>query len=351
MIANQSFIPASFVRPRKDPEFRRSFLVTFTSVVKVDVDHDIVMDHDSESITRSEDECSPLVVVAAATRTRAWTQQVPIGLGLCPWAVRSQATGRLHYVVCQATQPEHVVQTLQEEALKLVVMEEGNASGGGNTNKEETSYWWKTTLLICPHVSSWQNNFELFDEFIKTQQQLWKEREEAYDDSNTSSAAAATTFLSSNITMVAFHPLFLRWRGLPAGTTEGDTLLCRRPKEWNPCPATLMEECTTPFGRRKVKVHFHGDDATRECYVDPKDCQVLVSDDATQERPVLPDNAMHRSPYPTIHLIRNQDLSRLSLPDISRVKRKNMQLMARLGWVGGGGAEQLDDVLFREQVH
>ena len=57
-------------------------------------------------------------------RTRTWTQQVPIGLGLCPWAVRSQAKGRLHYAVCHATQSEHVAQLLEEEALKLVELED-----------------------------------------------------------------------------------------------------------------------------------------------------------------------------------------------------------------------------------
>ena len=283
-------------------------------------------------------------------RTRTWTQQVPIGLGLCPWAVRSQAKGRLHYAVCHATQSEHVAQMLEEEALKLVEELEDedtsrrpgtttktsvarNSVGGNNNKEEETAYWWKTTLLICPHMSSWNESFELFDEFIKTQQKLWKDREEAYDW-NASSSAGATTLLSSYITLVAFHPDFIRWRGLPVGTKEGDVLFCRRPKESNSSLATLKEECTKPFGRRKVKVHFHKDDATRECYVDPKDCELLVLEDTTQERPVLPDNAMHRSPYPTIHLIRNHDLARLSLPDISRVKRKNMQQMARIGWVG-----------------
>jgi Protein of unknown function (DUF1415) len=273
-------------------------------------------------------------------RTRTWTQQVPIGRGLCPWAARSQAQGRLHSVVCHATQSKHVAQMLEEEALKLLVAceEETRRSSPGTTThhniEEETSDWWKTTLLICPHMSSWNESFELFDEFIKTQQQLWKEREEAYDW-NTSSSAGATALLSSHITLVAFHPHFVRWRGLPVGTKEGDVLLCRRPSVLNPSPATLKEACTKPFGRRKVKVHFHDHDATRECYVDPKDCEFLGPDDTAQERPVLADNAMHRSPYPTIHLIRNQDLARLSLPDISRVKRKNMQRMARIGeWVG-----------------
>jgi hypothetical protein len=48
----------------------------------------------------------------------------------------------------------------------------------------------------------------------------------------------------------------------------------------------------------------------------------------------LPDNVMHRSPYPTIHIIVNRDLASLCIRDISRVKRMNAQRMAKLGWDG-----------------
>jgi hypothetical protein len=248
--------------------------------------------------------------------TQAWTRKVPIGLGLCPWAARSDAKGLLQYVICEETNPSDVALKLVDEARKLI-------GESDNSNKEETAFWWRTTLLVCPHTSTWQDDFGLFDEFVKTQQQLWKEMEESGNDDIPS--------LSSNITLVAFHPLFIRWRGLPNGTKEGDILLCRKPKKSYPSLATLLEESTRPFGRRKVKVQFHDDG--RKCFVDTKDCSLLpeqATDD--NERPILPDNAMHRSPYPTIHLIRNQDLARLSLPDISRVKRKNMQQMTRLAF-------------------
>lgn len=41
---------------------------------------------------------------------------------------------------------------------------------------------------------------------------------------------------------------------------------------------------------------------------------------------------MHRSPYPLIHIIVNQDLASLCMRDVSRVKRLNAQRMAKLGW-------------------
>lgn len=43
---------------------------------------------------------------------------------------------------------------------------------------------------------------------------------------------------------------------------------------------------------------------------------------------------MHRSPYPTIHMIVNQDLASLCIRDVSRVKRLNAQRMAKIGWEG-----------------
>ena len=45
---------------------------------------------------------------------------------------------------------------------------------------------------------------------------------------------------------------------------------------------------------------------------------------------ILIDNLMHQTPYPTIHLIRNDDLVQLSLKDVSRVKRYNIQRMKKL---------------------
>ena len=57
----------------------------------------------------------------------------------------------------------------------------------------------------------------------------------------------------------------------------------------------------------------------------------LVLNGDVDEGPPLPDNIMHRSPQPTIHLIRNTDLATLKARDVSRVKRMNAQRMMQLG--------------------
>jgi hypothetical protein len=42
-------------------------------------------------------------------------------------------------------------------------------------------------------------------------------------------------------------------------------------------------------------------------------------DDDVRLGPPLPDNAMHRAPYPTVHLIRNEDLGKMCIRDVSCV--------------------------------
>lgn len=39
---------------------------------------------------------------------RSWVNHVPIGLGLCPWAMKSRRLGRLYYKTCQGTTPSDV---------------------------------------------------------------------------------------------------------------------------------------------------------------------------------------------------------------------------------------------------
>ena len=81
----------------------------------------------------------------------------------------------------------------------------------------------------------------------------------------------------------------------------------------------------------------------------------VVDDGAPRGRP-LPDNAMHRAPFPTIHLIRNRDLATLRMCDVSRVKRKNAVRLMKLGWEGvekrlaAGGAGGGDSSSSDEEV-
>jgi hypothetical protein len=149
-----------------------------------------------------------------------------------------------------------------------------------------------------------------------------------------------------NVTLVAFHPKFQRWHALPREVRVGSMIHSHwdnmGQKSVKTAEATIVEMETRAFGMRKVKVRFQGvedgfDRRRREQYV-PTDWIVvprLQTQDAEHcVRYPLPDNAMYRSPYPTIHIIDNRDLASLCVADVSRVKRLNARRMMRLGWEG-----------------
>ena len=124
---------------------------------------------------------------------------------------------------------------------------------------------------------------------------------------------------------------------LPNGVVVGSRVHCHRgmcgfEKSRGSHLAQIVEIDGSNFGKRKVKVRFEYDD--KDQYV-PIDWLVSDADgNALARGEPLPDNGMHRAPHPTIHLIRNADLASLSARDVSRVKRKNAQLLARIGWDG-----------------
>ncbi|KAL7478380.1 hypothetical protein ACHAW6_007797 [Cyclotella cf. meneghiniana] len=152
--------------------------------------------------------------------------------------------------------------------------------------------------------------------------------------------------MGEEVTLVAFHPKFDKWRALPQEVGAGSTIrshysddLGRKSAET--AEATIVEMGNRAFGMRKVKVRFQGVDdgfdRRREQYV-PLDWIVVprpqMRDAQHCVRLPLPDNAMYRSPYPTIHIIDNRDLASLCVADVSRVKRLNAHKMMRLGWEG-----------------
>ncbi|KAL7528680.1 hypothetical protein ACHAWF_002664 [Thalassiosira exigua] len=237
----------------------------------------------------------------AARAVRKWAADVPVGMGLCPWAVRSLSRGILRVVACRSDEPGGAAKRLEDEVASLL--------------REEAPPW-STALVVCPRVKAWED-FDAFDEFVRDQN-----RRHADD-----------------VTLVAFHPRFLRWRGLPSGVGVG----CPVRSHWGTvgkksattASATVLETSGKAFGARKVKLRFDDDVdglGRREQYV-PADW-IEVPPGAAGPGPPLPDNAMHRAPYPSIHVIANRDLAGLCLRDVSRVKRTNAQRMARLGWEG-----------------
>ena len=268
-------------------------------------------------------------------QTQQWTHHIPIGLGLCPWAVKSYNKGLLRYVICNSENPHDVALCVQQEAQRF------------DTSCHEEPPW-STTLVICPYVKEWNESFPLFDRFVS--KDIWDEISSSRQEDQNPSLLSEN--IQDQITLVAFHPNFLRWHSLPDGVTVGSVVQTHYgnigQKSVETLPATIVETCNKAFGMRRVKVRFAtdtGDDACacgnnrrKEQYV-PTNwiCATRNSDNHDNgdgEREILPDNAMHQAPFPTIHIIANSDLANLSIRDISRVKRKNAQRMMKLGWDG-----------------
>lgn len=246
-------------------------------------------------------------------QTRQWTERIPIGLGLCPWAGKSLRLDRLRIVVCDAHLIPDVRTCFLEEAKRLC--------------EHSASEEWTTTLVVCPNVPEWQEDFKNFDRYV----QMCK-------DSVIGSKQSEENFQAlDQLTLVVFHPNFTRWYALPQNIDVGCIVhshrgMCGFEKSDDVHLAKIIETEGSNFGRRKVKVRF--DDDGKEQYV-PIDWLVSDGDgNPLAKGGPLPDNAMHRAPYPTIHLIRNADLASLCARNVSRVKRKNAQLMERLGWDG-----------------
>jgi hypothetical protein len=252
--------------------------------------------------------------------TRQWTERIPIGLGLCPWAMKSLSRGNLRFAVCMSerTSPQ-VSKQLLEEARRLVELTELENCDCDSLH---------TTLVICPKVDEWNESFAAFEEFVDT---FWSQTGVTMPD-----GSEECSELAQHITCVAFHPKFLRWRGLPEGIEVGKTVQVHKAvggfqKSRELFPAIILETETKVFGRRRVRVKFQDDASTQ--YVPIEWCLFVNHDIDTpnpMQGPPLPDNLMHQSPFPTIHLIRNHDLGRLRARDVSRVKRKNAQRMTNV---------------------
>jgi len=255
-----------------------------------------------------------------AAQVQSWTDRIPIGLGLCPWAGKSRSQGRLRYVTCEGNDPSCVAQMVLAEAEILNCADAVSLS---------------STLIVCPHVAAWKD-FQIFDAWVTTG---FKTESECIG-------------FDEKITLVSFHPDFLRWRGLPEGVEVGTIVQSywgtAGRKSFETSPATIIETQSCVFGMQKVKVRF--DDGSEQ-YV-PID---WFAKSVNGLGAPLPDNAMHRAPHPTVHLIRNKDLAALCMRDVSRVKRRNAQRMMNLGWEGvakrlSDKSQKVDDAKLRDDI-
>jgi len=249
-----------------------------------------------------------------ATATHEWVLCMPIGLGLCPWAIKSNNKGLLNIITCTSDTASDVADIVKREIESFA--NKGTPPLG-------------TTLIVCPCVKEWKD-FKAFDEYIKSgiKQQLMNDT------------------VLEDVTLVVFHPKFCRWYGLPPNMGIGSEVQSHvgiiGQKSKQTATATIIETNNKAFGLRKVKVRFHntaqedGSSIDRlEQYV-PTDWIVIPAEEQQQQctRPILQDNSMHQSPYPTIHIINNKDLGSLCARDVSRVKRLNSKRMTKLGWAG-----------------
>lgn len=292
----------------------------------------------SSSITSSSDKSCPLSSTGATTKlalvddngvfldeysssVRQWTEMVPIGMNLCPWAKVSHREGRIKYVTCHED-----IQT-PEKASKIVWEEIEKLLGGCC----EPLPAWSTTLVVCPHVKTWVNDYRVFERFVRE-----FGKEETLNIATCQEQPIGSEQPNSEqvgaITLVPFHPQFLRWKGLPDTISNGSKILCHRglagfSKSPDVYPATVIELSPKGFGRRRIRVRFHEDQTKDKEQCIPLDW-VQLSELEVEERPILPDNAMHRAPYPVIHILRNDDLKSLTIQEISRLKRRNAKRMA-----------------------
>ena len=255
-----------------------------------------------------------------ASSVREWTQRVPIGMNLCPWAKLSHKEGRIKYITCPVG-----VQT-PKEASEVVWREIENLLGSSTTSDERNHSLppLSTTLVICPHVTEWENDYTAFEGFVK---KFGREESSSYGLSKHQSNYPRHS--SNAITLVAFHPAFLRWRGLPESISIGCTIRCHKglagfSKSPVAHTAIVVDLLPKGFGRRRIRVRFDDEGSTSIEQCIPVEWVVLPE---SEERPPLSDNLMHRAPYPTIHILRNKDLQNLTIHDISRLKRRNAKRM------------------------
>jgi hypothetical protein len=216
------------------------------------------------------------------TETRNWTECVPIGLRFCPWAITSKRQNRIKYISCLATDPLDVFDFIINE-IKILCFEELSSSSSSSSPPLPLS----TTLIICPFIEEWNNDFTVFDNFVK---KFWKEQnrgepkyghhdvlqvpnndndnDNSRDDEINNERKELMLFfqqLQNQITLVSFHPKFARWRGLPYNIKVGSIVQCRQGmsgfiKSQEIYSAKILETSNSIFGQRRIKVQFleHG---------------------------------------------------------------------------------------------
>lgn len=161
--------------------------------------------------------------------THEWVLRMPIGLGMCPWAIKSNNKGLLNIITCTSDTASNVTDIVKREIESFA-------------NNEGTPPL-STTLIVCPYVKEWKD-FKSFDEYIK-----FGIKDQLKNDT-----------ILEDATLVAFHPKFCRWYGLPPNIGIGSVVQSHHgivgQKSIQTATATIIETNNKAFGLRKVKVRF-----------------------------------------------------------------------------------------------
>jgi len=202
-------------------------------------------------------------------KVQSWLDRTVIDLGLCPWAAKALRHERVRYITCEATRPDLVARVVRGEAKKL---------------RRGYAQLWATTLVVCPHA--WPDDFAGFDDWISNSSDL--------------------NGLDDMVSLVGFHPQFERWHALDPSVAPGSRVVSHFEetdgrRSWRPLPAQVLTTDAQTVGARRISIRFADDGVEQWVPLE------WVLRPAITDVPV-PDNFMHRSPSPVIHLIQRRDL-------------------------------------------
>jgi len=130
----------------------------------------------------------------------------------------------------------------------------------------------------------------------------------------------------------AFHPGFSRWSCPKGGFQIGSTALIdpldlreAADPRYRGLPAEVVDTNPAAVGARKMAVRLE----TGEVQI----CESRAVLDASRGTPT-PENAMQRSPHPTVHLIAKKDLD-YKLEEVNRLRMRNSERIAEMQREGG----------------
>ncbi|CAE7224099.1 unnamed protein product [Symbiodinium natans] len=191
-----------------------------------------------------------------------------------------------------------------------------------------------TTLVVFRHVEAF-HDFFVFDAYVKA----WDRGRGAPKGTRTGAPLPVATAPAERTLdhlkrcheqcrLVSFHPGFARWLAPRGGFRNGSQVsldLMQKRVHLDPAfegePATIFSPGPpeVEVGPRQVCARLRGGSGI--CAWDLED---IIP---TEEHVALPDNSMHRAPFPVVHLIRQVDLSGDNI--ITALRRQSPHLMSK----------------------